>query len=284
MTRRAGVVTAFVKRVDAGQGRVMVEYRGMEDGLLSPWAYVAAPMSGPSRGALFMPESGDEVLVAYADGDFDHPYVLGFLWNGEQTSPETEAHNRVIVTPGGHQLRFEDKSNDTRIVLKSNGGHSVTLEDQASGPKLQIETNGNREVLLDDTPGTGKVQITSGAHQVTMDDTPGGQRVQIQAGQGVGVTILMNVTPPSLTINVGAGNSITVSDAGVALNALGGANITVAGVANITASATNITTGALNVTSGLASFTGVVQASAVVTNSVVSSAYNAGVPGNLFGL
>ena len=61
-----------------------------------------------------MPEPGDEVLVAFQDGKFDSPYVVGFLWNGEQVSPEDTPHNRVIVTPGGHQLRFEDKDHRRR--------------------------------------------------------------------------------------------------------------------------------------------------------------------------
>ena len=103
MSKRAGVVTGYVKKVDAKQGRVQVEYRGIEKDLLSPWAYVAAPLSGKKRGMLFMPEADDEVLVAYGDGEFGHPYVVGFLWNGDQLSPETEADQRVIVTPGGHE-------------------------------------------------------------------------------------------------------------------------------------------------------------------------------------
>src|SRR5262245_46344115 len=103
----------------------MVEYRGIEDNLRSTWAPVAAPMSGGRWCQLFMPEVGDECLVAFQDGEFDHPYVVSFLWNGEHVSSETEAFNRVIVTPGGHQLRFEDRVNDTRVILRSNGQHAL---------------------------------------------------------------------------------------------------------------------------------------------------------------
>ena len=67
-----GVVTAFVDEVDVKQGRVKVEYKAIEDKLMSPWAYIAAPMSGKGRGALFMPEKGDEVLICFADGQFGH--------------------------------------------------------------------------------------------------------------------------------------------------------------------------------------------------------------------
>src|SRR6185369_2368592 len=105
MSDRRGVVTAFVKQIDVKQGRVIVEYRSIDDKLESTWAPIASPMSGKGRGALFMPEPGDEALVAFQDGKFDSPYVVGFLWNGQQTTPEDDPENRVIVTPGGHQLR-----------------------------------------------------------------------------------------------------------------------------------------------------------------------------------
>lgn len=284
MSRRAGVVTGFVKKVDAKQGRVMVDYVDIEPGLLSPWAYIAAPMSGKKRGALFMPEEKDEVLVAYADGDFGHPYVLGFLWNGEQVSPETEPEQRVIVTPGGHQLRFEDKKGSKRVVLKSEG---------------------KRTLLLDDS-GNGKIEITSGKNKVLLDDSPAGTKVELKAGKSVGVTITMNATPqPSLSISVGAGNTIDVSASGVTVNATGSlsvtaggtssitvggaANVTVAGAAsfsvggalNLTAGAAiNLTCAAFNVNAAFTNFVGPVQTPALIATAVSGSVYTPGV-GNM---
>lgn len=265
-----GVVTAFVDEVDARQGRVKVEYKAIEDRMLSPWAYIAAPMSGKGRGALFMPEKGDEVLVCFADGQFGHPYVVGFLWNGEHTSPEKEAHNRVIVTPGGHQLRFEDKDNDTRVILRSSGGHALTMEDRPGGEQLLLKSTQSH---------------------ILLDDLPAGTKIELKAGQGLGVTITLNATPqPSLSIAVGAGNTISVDSSGISMATAGTANVTVAGAANITAAgAVSVTAGtvaniscpALNVTSMIATFSGVLQASTLVaTSGVVSPAYTPGL-GNL---
>ncbi|HEX6322441.1 MAG TPA: phage baseplate assembly protein V [Vicinamibacterales bacterium] len=301
---RNGVVTAFVHAVDAQQGRVKVEYRAIEDELLSTWAPVAAPMSGGSRGQLFMPEAGDECLVAFENGDFNFPYVVGFLWNGQHESPEEEAHNRVIVTPGGHQLRFEDKESDTRVILRSNGQHELTLEDPAAAPYARLKSNGGRELLLDDLPGFGKVELTSGRHKITLDDAPAGTMIKIDAGMGA-VTITMNVTPqPSLSIscagntvdisgtamNVTAPGNLSVTAAGTATVSVGGtATITAGGAANITAGGAatitagglaSITASGLTVTSGVATFSGTVVASTVVTGAVVASTYTPGV-GNL---
>lgn len=284
MSRRAGVVTGFVKKVDAKQGRVMVDYVDIEPGLLSPWAYIAAPMSGKKRGALFMPEEKDEVLVTYADGHFDHPYVVGFLWNGKQLSPETEPDQRVIVTPGGHQLRFEDKKGSKRVVLKSEG---------------------KRTLLLDDS-STGKIEITSGSNSVLLDDAPSGTKIELKAGKAVGVTITMNATPqPSLSISVGAGNTIDVSASGVTVNATGAlsvsaagtstvtiggaANVTVGGAANFTVggalnltagAAINLTCSVFNVNAGFTNIVGPVQTPALISQAVIGTTYTPGV-GNL---
>lgn len=305
MSRRGGVVTGLVHAVDAEQGRVKVIYQDIEQSLLSHWAYVAAPLSGPNRGMLFMPEKGDEVLVCFADDDFDHPYVVGFLWNGKQKSPETKADNRVIVTPGGHQLRFEDKKNDTRVLLKSNGKHQLLFEDKAGSEHVELKSNASRTVLLDDS-GTGKVEVVSGNNKVLLDDSPAGTKVELRAGQGLGVTITMNATPqPSLSISIGAGNTLDISADGMRLNLTGtlnvtgggaanvniggAANVTVGGAANMTVGgAVNLTTGAamnltcgiFNVNAGITNFSGVVRAPTVIAQAVVGNAYTPGV-GNL---
>lgn len=256
MNRRAGVVTGVVEEVNAAQGRVRVEYRGIEQSLLSPWAYIAAPMSGGGRGALFMPERGDEVLVCFGDGDFAHPYIVGFLWNGEQTSPETEAHNRVIVTPGNNQLRFEDKENATRVVLRSRG---------------------ERELLLDDAPGAGKAQLKSTGNRVLLNDTTGATEIEIKAGSGIGVTIRMTAEPqPMLSITVGATHTIQVSDSGITLNTSGPVNVISAGMANLTCTA-------LNVAATTANFAGTVQCATLVAGAVSGAAYSPA-PGNTYGL
>lgn len=303
MSRRPGVLTAFVHAVDARQGRVQVEYRGVDDDLRSTWAPIASPMSGGGRGHLFMPEVGDECLVAFESGDFDHPFVVGFLWNGEHESSESEASNRVIVTPGGHQLRFEDKQHDTRVVLRSSGEHELVLEDRALSPSAQLSSAGGRELLLDDAPTGGKARLASTQHALTLDDSPAGAKIVIDSGMGA-VTLTLSATPlPSLSISV-AGNTIEVGSAELKISAAGkvsveaagavdvraagaasvlasgAVNVTAGGAATINAATTTVNSGALTVNSGIATFSGAVVASTLIAGTVVASTYTPGV-GNL---
>jgi len=87
MGQMKGVVTGKVVNTDDpdGQGRVQVSLPFMGGENQSTWAPVATLMSGKGRGSWFMPEKGDEVLLAFNQDDVGHPYIIGYLWNGEDT-------------------------------------------------------------------------------------------------------------------------------------------------------------------------------------------------------
>ena len=70
MSKIPGVVTGQVTSVDDPdkQGRVQVSFPFLGGQNDSTWAPVATLMSGKSRGSWFMPEVGDEVLVAFNQG------------------------------------------------------------------------------------------------------------------------------------------------------------------------------------------------------------------------
>lgn len=273
MRGQKGVVTGVVHKVDAKQGRVMVEYRNIEDRMLSPWAYVAAPLSGKGRGALFMPEEGDEVLVCYGDGEFARPYVVGFLWNGEQISPETEAHNRVIVTPGGHQLRFEDKDGDKRVVLKTKGEHRLALDDKDKS--VTLESTGHHKLEIKDNDGK-VVLTTQNGGKLTLDNSG---KATLEASQNIitlgpdGITIEVK----SGTLNVKSSAVMNVeSSAAMNVKSTAAMNVQSSAAMNIQASAAvNLTAGAvLNVNAGLANFTGAIKCSAIVAQAVVGLVYS----------
>src|SRR5437899_1321842 len=68
-------------------GRIKVKFPWLADNHESDWARMAAPMAGNNRGAYFLPEVNDEVLVAFEHGSIDAPIIVGALWNGKDTPP-----------------------------------------------------------------------------------------------------------------------------------------------------------------------------------------------------
>ncbi len=167
MKRYPGVVTGIVKNLNDpdGQGRIELQFPWLSDSVRSSWAPVASALAGKERGAFLMPEIDDEALVAFDHGDINHPFIVGFLWNGVDTPPETTNQNRVIKTPGGHQLRFEDKDGAKKVILKSNGGHQVEIDDAAE--TITIKTNsGNQFIVLNDA--SKSVTVRGGGRRVEM--------------------------------------------------------------------------------------------------------------------
>ena len=104
----SGVVIGIVREIDAAQAAVKVDFTWMHPPQRSHWARIAAPMSGKKRGFYYMPEEDDEVLLAFEHGKFDHPYVVGFLHNGEDVPPETDRRLRVFHSVNGHKIEFYD--------------------------------------------------------------------------------------------------------------------------------------------------------------------------------
>ncbi|MFL6623138.1 MAG: phage baseplate assembly protein V [Sulfurifustaceae bacterium] len=95
-----------------------------------PWARLSTPMAGMARGTYFIPQIGDEVLVAFNNGDVREPYVLGTCWNTMDRppalSPTDAVTKRKIRTPLGHELSFDEATQS--VTLSSNSMSTVTLD------------------------------------------------------------------------------------------------------------------------------------------------------------
>jgi hypothetical protein len=78
-----GVVCGVVSNVfdELGRGRVKVTLPWLSPTFETDWAPVAQPCVGPNSGTLFLPSVGDEVLVAFEQGDPRRPYVVGSFIN-----------------------------------------------------------------------------------------------------------------------------------------------------------------------------------------------------------
>ena len=103
MSQINGVVIGLVTNVQDPDknGRVKVHFPWLDDQHETDWVRIATMMGGNGRGSFFMPEVNDEVLVAFDHGDVRFPYVVGFMWNGQDQPPSKEIRLRVIRSVNG---------------------------------------------------------------------------------------------------------------------------------------------------------------------------------------
>jgi len=139
------------------------------------WARVACAFAGNNRGAFLLPDVGDEVLLVFVNGDPRFPVVVGGLWNGSSTSPETISGGRnrkkVIRSKNGVKLTLDDQDGQEQFIAETPGGQKITLKD---GPgAVWIEDSNGNSVKLE----TAGITVTASA-KVTVNAST----VEISAG------------------------------------------------------------------------------------------------------
>lgn len=268
MTKMHGVVIGIVTEVDDpdGQARIRVKFPWLADDATSSWVPIARPMAGNARGFYFMPEVDDEVLLAFEHGSFDHPFVIGFLHNGVDVPPDDGIDPKVrrLKTVSGHVLDFDDRGGKERVILTTHGNHHLDLDD--AGGAIEIKTAGGQTILMKDTPGKIELATKSGT-KVTLNDLPSSIEVATIGGA-------------SVTVNDTSGVSVSAPIGNLEVSCLS-ATITASSSCTVSSPTTTVTGGMLSVNSGLASFSGVVQCSTLIANSVVATSYTPGA-GNIW--
>ena len=159
-----GVVSAKVTGI-MDDGTYEMSYLSMGAGEPSAPARVMMPMAGSKRGTFFMPEVGDEVIVAFEAGDVNLPVILGAVWNEESETPD-QAHSspdnnfRTIVSRCGHEITFDDSPGQCKITIKTKGGHKLEMDDTPPG-KITMESALGCKMVMDDAGG--RLQINAPA-------------------------------------------------------------------------------------------------------------------------
>jgi phage baseplate assembly protein V len=180
-----------------GLGRVQVMLPNYSDLDIGHWARIAVLMAGNQRGTFFLPEVGDEVLVAFEGGDLERPFILGGLWNGQDNPPDANA----------------DGKNNKRII-KSRSGHVVLLDDTDGSEKIEIvDKSGNNSLTFDTANNT--ITITS-AQDIHLDASQG--TIKLTA-QNVSISSTADTTiEPQGDLTLEADGNATIKGAVVNIN------------------------------------------------------------------
>ena len=140
-------------------GRIRLRFPWLGDDATSNWARIAAPMAGNDRGVFLQPEVDDEALVMFEQGDVRTPYVIGFLWNGDDAPPRDKPALRTIKTVSGNTIEFDD--DDEKITITDANDHTVEMT--SDGIKLTVD-NQKAELTSDSiklTAGSSTLEVSS---------------------------------------------------------------------------------------------------------------------------
>jgi uncharacterized protein involved in type VI secretion and phage assembly len=192
----AGVVIGVVSKNkdEEGLGRVKITFPWLSETEESQWARVATLMAGydkdksKPRGTYFLPEVGDEVLVAFEQGDPGRPYVVGALWNGKDKPPKTNDDGknniRLVQSRSGHQILLDDTDGSEKIEITDKTGKNSIVWDAAANT-ITITTD--KDIALE--APQGKISLNA-------------QEVEIKSSANATVEASGTMTLKGATVNI----------------------------------------------------------------------------------
>ena len=141
-------------------GRIKVQFHwdrlGSKNAESSCWLRVATSWAGKGWGMISLPRLGQEVVVAFLEGDPDQPLVVGSVYNAEQEVPYELPANATVSTmksrskKGGakdfNELRFEDDPGKEYVLLQAQKDRLEFVEDTL---KSEIGKDEHRTVKKD---------------------------------------------------------------------------------------------------------------------------------------
>lgn len=129
------------------------------------WARLAMPSGGKGWGHYFMPEAGDEVLLAFENGNIEKPFVIGCvcLENSRFLSGAVDEKNQLkqIMTKNGSTILFEDHKEgdgekDKITVRTAKKRHAIVLD------------NENKKIVIQDEKGDNRIEMMTEKGQMKL--------------------------------------------------------------------------------------------------------------------
>lgn len=189
----------------SSKGRIKVRLLGF-DGVDTQNAPIDArlcvPFAGGGRGAFFVPDVDDEVVVSFIGHDPRQAIVLGAVWNGKNAPPES-------IAGGGSRVdrwSFVGK-NGTRIAIVEEGGNAqIHLATRSDGQDIAS--------IVIDRSGGGKITLKAGQTELVLDtngmhlDTQGNCEVRCMTHEVTASTVDMQAALASFSGVVDAASAV----------------------------------------------------------------------------
>ncbi len=158
--------------------------RGKRDGSDSMWVRVSQPWAGNGWGGSAIPRIGQEVLVAFNQGDPDNPVVVGRVFNGEAANPYHGTGGQTMGIrsqthkgEGSNELRFSDVNGSQEFFMHAQKDMNTVVENAQTTRVLA----GDR--VIDVAKGDHQTTVSTGnlldvvAQGNTTQQTPAGVHV-----------------------------------------------------------------------------------------------------------
>jgi uncharacterized protein involved in type VI secretion and phage assembly len=212
------------------KGRVKIRFPGVDTAEESGWARLVAVGGGTERGNVFIPEVGDEVLVAFEGGDLRQPAVIGGLYGSKSTIPTPAIEDGAVQVRGmtsrlGHVVLLSDgTSPDKQSIVLQLAGKEHTLHLGKDELDLQVPSGTPVNIVAGDTSikfgkdGSISISGTKISIDATQELTLSGLKVGASAQTNLELEGQAGASLKGLTVQVNGDTAVTIKGMPVAIN------------------------------------------------------------------
>jgi len=182
----------------------------------TPWIRVALPFATDGAGVKFKPETGDEVMVSFEEGNMERPYVTGFLLGSRSNkSWEYPIPDRTITSKNGHNITFNDGLDGASFYWGLAPGLKLikSFIPNATWPNLLEDSTGHMALAggmtLSDRYGLYKIALSTDSRSVLIQSAMGD--VKVSAFTGITISAPNgNIDLIGKNINIKASNKVNI--------------------------------------------------------------------------
>ncbi|NUO02622.1 MAG: type VI secretion system tip protein VgrG [Saprospiraceae bacterium] len=141
-----GVTTALESDPD-GAYRIQVRLPMVSARGEGVWMRLASQDAGNNRGAFWLPEIGDEVVVGFLNDDPREGIVLGMLYSAAKPAPLTASddnHEKGWITRSGIKMIFNDDK--ISLTIETPAGKKMIIDEDAG--EIQIADENNNKITM----------------------------------------------------------------------------------------------------------------------------------------
>jgi type VI secretion system secreted protein VgrG len=171
-------------------GRVKVKFHwdrsDAKDENSSCWIRVSSGWAGKNWGAIHTPRIGEEVIVAFLEGDPDRPIIIGRVYNADHMPPyalpddKTQSgiksrSSKDAEASNFNEIRFEDKKDEEQVYIRAEKDKVVEVvndrtETVGHDEKITIENDRTEEVKKNEsiTIGEDRKESVGGNESITI--------------------------------------------------------------------------------------------------------------------
>jgi phage protein D/phage baseplate assembly protein gpV len=196
-----GVVVGIVSNIKDPEGlsRIRLTFPWLSDKYETDWTRLAMPGAGESRGFFWLPEVGDEILVAFEQGDVRRPYGIGSLFNGKDK-----------WSKGKEQ--YDSSGRVTRRGFRGSGKHAIGFFELPGNEGIFLQSGNKKlKIVMNQTENSITIE-SSGSIQVTGSD------ITVDASKSLELSAKTDLKIKAMNISIKADTTVDIDGAMITLN------------------------------------------------------------------